>query len=114
MAKNRRGQALIEFVLLLPVIVMILFVIIDFSFIFYNKNHLEGVLNQIVEYNEKGKTLEQIKEVYAGENIGISYNDSNDIRKIVINKNINLITPFSGTIFSNPYKLTAERTVFNE
>ena len=32
--KNNKGQALVEFVIILPIIIMILFIVIDFAFVF--------------------------------------------------------------------------------
>ena len=47
--KQNKGQALVEFILVLPLIMMIIFVVIDFSNVFYQKNKLE---------DEKEKNLE--------------------------------------------------------
>ena len=49
---NKSGQALVEFVIILPIIMMIIFVIIDFSNVFYQKNHLESITNDIVTFKE--------------------------------------------------------------
>ena len=40
---NRKGQALVEFVLILPIFIMILFSIVDFGMIFNKKNELENI-----------------------------------------------------------------------
>ena len=40
---NNKGQALIEFVLILPIFLMILFVIIDFGMIFNAKSNKDRV-----------------------------------------------------------------------
>ena len=49
---NRKGQALVEFVLILPIFIMILFVIYDFGNIFSNKSKLENISSDIVDmYN---------------------------------------------------------------
>lgn len=39
---NKKGQALIEFVLILPIFLMILFVIVDFGNLLYSKNKLQN------------------------------------------------------------------------
>ena len=45
---NNKGQALIEFVLILPVFLFILFAIIDFGMIFSTKSNLESDSTDIV------------------------------------------------------------------
>ena len=45
---NRKGQALVEFVLILPVFILILFAIVDFGTILSKKNELENDSMDIV------------------------------------------------------------------
>ena len=45
---NRKGQALVEFVLILPIFIMILFVVVDFGMILNKKNELENVSVDVV------------------------------------------------------------------
>ena len=71
MRRNSKGQALVEFVIILPIILMILFIIIDFSNIFYQKNHLESTLNDVVEYKENGKSNSYIKDKINDSSISI-------------------------------------------
>ena len=44
--KNHRGQALVEFVVVLPILIMLLFATIDFGLIIYNKSKLESKLKE--------------------------------------------------------------------
>ena len=60
LTKNKKGQALVEFVLILPILLLFLFVIIDFANIYYSKNHLEGVVSDVVTFVENGKTTDEI------------------------------------------------------
>lgn len=51
---NRQGQALVEFILILPIFLMLMFVIIDFGMVFNEKNKLENKSMEIVEFiNQK-------------------------------------------------------------
>lgn len=61
-SKNK-GQALIEFILLLPIIFLIILTIIDVSLVFYNKNHLENVLNDVIVLVNEKKSEEEIKNI---------------------------------------------------
>ena len=59
---NKKGQALVEFILIFPILIFILLLVVDFGRLMIMKNHLESVLvnvdkdtNQIndKEYNIK-------------------------------------------------------------
>ena len=61
--KNKNAQALVEFVLILPIIIMIIFIIIDFSNILYQKNHLEGTLSDVTDALKKTKNTSSINNI---------------------------------------------------
>lgn len=44
---NKKGQALVEFVLILPILIFILLAFIDIARLMVMKNHLESVLGEI-------------------------------------------------------------------
>ena len=46
--KNNKGQALVEFVIILPVMLLLIFSIIDFGIVIYEKNNLENVISDAV------------------------------------------------------------------
>ncbi len=50
--KNNRGQALVEFVLVLPVLLLLIFALIDFGRIIVCKSHLEGVMNEVTNLED--------------------------------------------------------------
>ena len=106
---NRKGQALIEFVLILPVFIFILFAIIDFGIIFSTKNSLENDSADIIELYKNGKTLEEIKKMYDDNKIDII--DNEEYYKFTITTSINLITPGLNRILGNPYIVNVERVV---
>ena len=110
---NNKGQALVEFVILIPIIMMIIFVIIDFSNVFYQKNYLENVTNDIVRLKERGRSDEYIKSK-TDKDIKIVYEPKGDLHKIIVSKNITLVTPFSTMFFKNPYTIKTERIIFYE
>ena len=62
---NRRGQALIEFVLIVPILILILFVIVDFGNIFYSKYELENQSIDIVRMIRSGSSEEDILDIYS-------------------------------------------------
>ena len=110
---NKKGQALVEFVIIMPIVMMIIFVIIDFSNVFYQKNNLESITNDIVRLKENGKSDSYIKNSTA-KDIKISYKKSGNNLVITVSKNINLVTPFSSMFFDSPYKISTERVLLYE
>lgn len=109
---NRKGQALVEFVLILPVFIFILFVIVDFGNILSNKNKLEYVSADIVDMYKNGDSVSTIKDSFSDINIDIS-NYRDKYTKIVIKKNVNVITPGLNRIIGNKYMVEVERIVSN-
>ena len=106
---NRKGQALIEFVLILPVLLFILFAIIDFGMIFSTMNTLENDSFDIINLYKNGKSLDEIKEIYSDNSINVI--DDGDYYNFNISTSINLITPGFNRIFGDPYVVNVERVV---
>lgn len=109
---HNKGQALVEFVIILPIIMMIIFVIIDFANVFYQKNHLENVVNDAVVFSENSQN--KYKEKLKKEDINITYKtDANELT-VKGEKKVSLVTPFAGMFFKNPYVIKTERIVLYE
>ena len=68
---NKKGQVLVSFVLLIPLLLVFLLFVIDISNMHIAKTKVDGILIfSIQEYLEKSKTIEEIKN-------DILRNDSN-------------------------------------
>ena len=65
--KNNKGQVLVLFLLLLPIIIIFFVSIIDSSLMLYNKNKLENINNDILSSINKKLdiTEEYIKKLYS-------------------------------------------------
>ena len=55
---NKKGQALVEFILILPVLIFIILALVDIGKLNVMKMHLEGVLNNVDESTETIKDKE--------------------------------------------------------
>ncbi len=107
---NRKGQALIEFVLILPVFLFILFAIIDFGVIFSTTNDLESDSADIIELFKNGTSVLELEEMYNDSNIVIS-NMENNYYRVTVSTSVNLITPGFNRLFGDPYIINVERVV---
>ena len=62
---NNRGQALVEFVLILPILIIILFSVIDFGMIYSSKSTLENDSADIIDLFKGGSTIDEIRNIYS-------------------------------------------------
>ncbi len=111
--QNNKGQALVEFVLILPIILMILFIIIDFAHVHYERNHLESVLNDVIYMIKDDKSTNEIKSTL-DEDVNYVVTNNTDFANVVMTKEVLLVTPFSNLFFDNPYLIKVERTILDE
>ena len=110
---NRKGQALIEFVLILPIFLFILFVIFDFGNIFSSKNKLEYISSDVVDMYKSGKDINAIKDSYSDVEIEFDNKYNDKYTKIVIKSKVNIITPGLNRIIGDKYSIEIERVVSN-
>ena len=106
---NNKGQALIEFVLILPVFLFILFAVIDFGMIFSSKSRLENDSADIIDLYKNGTSNDEIKNMYLDNEINIS--DDGKYYKFNISTSVNIITPGFNKLFGDPYFVKVERVV---
>jgi len=109
---NNKGQALVEFVLILPVFILILFVIIDFGMIISTKNSLENKSVDIVGFIKNDKSKEEIVSIY--EDLNIDITNENNYIKLIISKDVDIITPGLNRILEDPYLVEVERIIYND
>lgn len=112
MRMNRRGQALVEFVLILPVFIMILFSIIDFGNILFSKNQLESTSSDIVRLVYQKKNVQEVLPEYKGVSVHLE-NYKDDYVKVVVSQDIKVITPFLGRFLGDPCHIEVERVIPN-
>lgn len=110
---NRKGQALIEFVLVLPVLIIILFVIVDFGNIFHTKFELQNQSADIIRLIQNGNNEEEIMKTYSKLNVDIKEYKEN-YNKVTITKKVALITPIMDRILGSSYNVEVERILPNE
>lgn len=108
---NRKGQALVEFVLILPIFLLILFAVVDFGMILSNKNELENISVDVISMVKNNDNLDDIRELYP--DINIEMNNDNRYTTIKIYKSIDVMTPGLNLVFGDPYEVVVERTIPN-
>lgn len=113
---NKRGQALVEFVLIVPVLIMILFCMIDFGKILYYRINLESKIDKAISLYEEDKTFEEIKKIITkDDNLNIKItNKDNEFVEFSLSKDVEIITPGLNVILDNPFETKITRVVYYE
>ena len=118
MRSNNKGQALIEFVLILPIFIFLVFLSVDIGRIIYAKNHLETKLNETVGLLEEKKDY---GEVLAFLNKGSKDKIRLDIKykedkyaTVKVIQEVDILTPGLNLILSDPYDVYVTREVIYE
>ena len=107
---NRKGQALVEFVLILPVFLLMLLAMIDFGNLLSSRNQLENTSSDVVRLILNGKEISQIEKQYNDIVIYVSdYQD--EYKRISFIKKIQVITPFLDKVLGNPCEVKVERII---
>lgn len=109
--KDNKGQALIEFVMILPVILLILMYIIEFGRITLKKHELESNMDLIIDLYEDKKQPE-LNTYLENNNITINYRKQNELTTIEISKNIKSNVPLINRIIGN--NITTKRTIYEK
>ena len=108
---NRKGQALVEFVLILPIFIMILFSIVDFGMIFNKKNELENISIDIMNLLNNNNKIEEIQKEYP--KVDIKLTNEEEYTIVEISTKVNIITPGLNRVLGNPYIVKVERKIPN-
>ena len=112
---SKKGQALVEFIIVLPVLLFILLAIIDYGNLSYNKNKLENIMTDVSNMYRNNESEIEINDF-------IKKNDKDTKMDIIFeDKYINIklskpydyITPGFDSIFKTK-EIVVERTVYNE
>ncbi len=108
---SKKGQALIEFVLLLPIIIILLFSSIDVINLILKKNELSTKLNDHITLLEENKeNIVDLEKELEDENIDITFKEKSKSIVIVAKKEIKWISPITELILKK-YMISIKRVI---
>lgn len=107
---NRKGQALVEFVLILPIFMLFLFAIVDFGMILNKKNELENASVDVINMINRGISLEEVESDY---DFSIRLVEEEKYISVIVSDKVNIITPGLNRVFGNLYEVEVERKIPN-
>lgn len=109
---NKKGQALVEFILILPVILILIFSSIDVFFLVMEKNNLNSVLNDEIELliNDKIDVDTMKKDL---KEYNVKTKKDGRYLTIKISKKVKWISPVTNMILKN-YTITSKKVIIVE
>lgn len=111
--RNEKGQALIEFVLILPLFLLMVIGTIDLGNIVYKKYSLEGKLDYVVDLY-KNESEVKLNNYLNEENLDVTLNQKASYTEIILIDHSKVSTPILKEIIGNNYKIEAKRTIYEE
>lgn len=112
-----KGQALIEFVIILPIFVFMILAVIDIGKILYFGNNLESKMDEVITFYEENKTYDEINNLIQLDDAKIEFqatNENNSYVEFRLIKKIAILTPGLNFILDNPYEVVAKRKILYE
>ncbi|MCM1053674.1 MAG: pilus assembly protein [Ruminococcus sp.] len=110
---NKKGQALVEFIIILPIFLLLLMGTIDMGRILYTKINLESQMNDIISLYDDGMKDKDILKKLKLEDTTLEVKNNNEYLDFNLIKKIDIITPGLNIIFDNPYDLKVKRSIKN-
>ena len=98
---NNKGQALIEFIIIMPILIMILLVIFDYAQIIQTKMSLESTMEEVVLN----------KDYPLSEDTTLETNKDGEYQKYTLKKDVKILSPILSAALGNPYKVEVDRSV---
>ena len=114
--RNTKGQALVEFVIILPVILILVFCLADFGRIISTKNELENATSDVVTYYSNGDTIDTIRSKINQNmsDVTVEINSRGDYSEITLSKKLKPITPGLNKIDSKVFNVKSTRVIRND
>lgn len=109
--RSERGQALIEFLMIVPILFLIIMAVFDFGNILYHRYELEGHLDFVADLyeNEKETDLENYLKKHA---LTMEVNKETGYQVIYLKKKISISTPGLSAVLGNPYPISTSKTLY--
>lgn len=113
---KNKGQALVEFIIVLPILIIIMLGIMDFCMIFSKKNNLENILDEVVlvwkDDESKESVLEYLNNV--DDDLQFEYVKTDNTTKLILKGDYEMLTPGLNKVLKNPYEIKVSRVIYSE
>lgn len=110
--KMNKGQALVEFIIILPVALLLVLGIIDFGNIIYKKYTLENDLDTVVDLYQNDQA-QAMNDYVTKNNLSLNIDSGEEYVTVSISKRVRVYTPGLGQIINNPFSIETKRVIYN-
>lgn len=110
---NKKGQALVEFILVLPVLLIVLMSIMDIGNIYIKRHELNEDIEIVTEMYQNGKK-EQMHAYIAREEIEFKEEKSSELIKLSLEKEVNINAPILSKIIGKKYKIESSKIIYGD
>ena len=110
---NKKGQALVEFILILPILLLIIISMIDIGNIFLKKFDLNNDLETVATLYENGD-MTNLNDYLEEENINLSENSKDDMITLTLSQKVSIITPVIQQVLGSDYEIKTSKTIFKQ
>ena len=107
---NRKGQALVEFVIIMPIFIFIVLAMFDLGNIIIKKYELENNLDTIVNMYLENKN-EEVEYYVKTIDSKVKYEVGETYNVITLSKKVRVITPIVSQALGKSLEISAKRTV---
>ena len=101
---NKKGQALVEFIIVLPIFILTILAVFDIVNIYQTKISLEENLDNLL--------LDENYEIDS--NIKVEETTKEEKTTYILSKEVEVSSPFVSVVTSSPYKVVISRTVYEK
>ncbi len=107
---NKKGQALVEFVIIMPIFIFIVLAMFDLANIILKKYELENNLDTIVNMYLENKN-EEVEYYVKTIDSKVKYDVGATYNVVTLSKKVKVITPIVSQALGKSYEISAKRTV---
>lgn len=107
-----KGQALVEFIIILPVALLLVLGVIDFGNIIYKKYTLENDLDTVVDLYQNDQA-QAMNDYVTKNNLSLNIDSDEEYVTVSISKRVRVYTPGLGQIINNPFSIETKRVIYN-
>lgn len=107
-----KGQALVEFIIILPVALLLVLGVIDFGNIIYKKYTLENDLDTVVDLYQNDQA-QAMNDYVTKNNLSLNIDSGEEYVTVSISKRVRVYTPGLEQIINNPFSIETKRVIYN-
>lgn len=110
---NKKGQALVEFIMVFPILLILIISLVDVGNIYIKKYELNKDLEIVSEYYEIGKNQELLAYVSSGD-IEFFEEKNGDLTILSLKKKVNVNAPILSNIIGKKYTIEVKKPILED